>query len=311
MSLKVDIFIPLYIGDYLSDTANLDAEQHGIYLLLLMECWKKGFVTNDINSLIFLCKLGSKNEKNRKKILHILNLFFYKNENQNYQNKRIDKELTKARENKKKQRLRTEKATKIRLEKHQKEQRNVERNVERNVDVTSDVTFTTSTSTSTLTESNNLFKNKLLDYPPNPPKQNQTTWRDKFNDNNLKNNPQKTKNENPKPTGWHKNRNHPDYFSNLGRAMRVKDMVLLEMGAEKLNIDKSSINIQSTKDIEQWLDLYNLPMEFMQAYTDGTADFYDAIENKSHSKPVYSWNYFKSDFLNCMDKFLERKNQNA
>ena len=57
----IDIWMPLYIGDYLSSTMALSTEQHGAYLLLIMHYWKSGGVMkNDYKMLSQITQLSKK-----------------------------------------------------------------------------------------------------------------------------------------------------------------------------------------------------------------------------------------------------------
>jgi len=133
MKVSPDIWMPFYIGDYLSDTMHLSLEEHGAYMLTIMHYWKnKGAIPKSHLKNLLKCSDVT---------LHVTLTFFTEKDGLLYHD-RIEAELKKASENKEKNRSRTQKATQIRLQNNQKN------NVTSNV--TSNVTFTPSPSPSSI-----------------------------------------------------------------------------------------------------------------------------------------------------------------
>lgn len=81
--------MPLYIADYLADTAHLDAAQSGAYLHLIMHYWQKGSLPADDEALRRIAKMTSAEWRRSKEII---SQFFCSG----WRHKRIDDELAKA-----------------------------------------------------------------------------------------------------------------------------------------------------------------------------------------------------------------------
>ena len=73
--MKVDKFMPLYIGEYLQHTQHLNTEQHGAYLMLIMHAWTSGdgSLPNDDIQLAVIARLSiSAWRKHRDVIMPLL-----------------------------------------------------------------------------------------------------------------------------------------------------------------------------------------------------------------------------------------------
>lgn len=106
MSAKQDIWMPLYIADYLADTTRLNTEQHGAYLLLIMDYWRNGAPPNDDEVLANITRLSLQQWRKHKATL--LKLFVINDGLLTH--KRIEDELLKASENAEKYAERAKKA---------------------------------------------------------------------------------------------------------------------------------------------------------------------------------------------------------
>lgn len=105
MSKEASAWMPFYIGDYLGDTQRLTTEQHGAYLLLILDYWRNGPAPDDDAVLQQITKLDSKGWKRCRPAISRL----FKIVDGEWKHKRIDAELVKAKANAER---RSEKASK-------------------------------------------------------------------------------------------------------------------------------------------------------------------------------------------------------
>lgn len=95
---KVDIWMPLYVGDYLADTQRLTTEQHGAYLLLLMDYWRNGPPPDDDAVLATITRLSLQQWRRIRPILEP----HFQIQGGRWTHKRVERELAEALENKRK-----------------------------------------------------------------------------------------------------------------------------------------------------------------------------------------------------------------
>ena len=83
---SASVWMPLFIGDYLSDTTRLTTEQHGAYLLLIMDYWMNGPLPNDDRTLAQICRMSFDAWSNSSSILRA----FFEAKHKRLHHKRID-----------------------------------------------------------------------------------------------------------------------------------------------------------------------------------------------------------------------------
>lgn len=90
---KTDMWMPIYIGDYLADTAQLDAERSGAYLHLLMHYWRQGPLPNDMQEILPITRLQCPDAPSIAQAL--LKRYFTLNGDGHWHQKRADLEIAK------------------------------------------------------------------------------------------------------------------------------------------------------------------------------------------------------------------------
>lgn len=88
-------YMQLYVSDYLADTAHLTTEEHGAYLLLIMNYWQRGKALDNTNErLANVARLSNECWQ----IVKIALNEYFEIEGDLWHHKRIDAELDKVRE---------------------------------------------------------------------------------------------------------------------------------------------------------------------------------------------------------------------
>lgn len=117
MTDRIDIWMPLYVKDYLGATSRLTTEQHGAYMLLIMDYWLNGPLPDDDAMLAQIARLSPEQwGKHRPSIERLFSV----HEGQ-WRHRRIDREIEAARDRKKQAVERGKAGAKARWEKNNAE----------------------------------------------------------------------------------------------------------------------------------------------------------------------------------------------
>jgi uncharacterized protein YdaU (DUF1376 family) len=92
---KHNRYMPLWVGDYLIDTPDLTFEQHGVYLLLIMEYWRRGEPLPDDDAA--LARILRTNPRKWRSVRPMVERFFRIGDGV-WRHARIDTELEAARD---------------------------------------------------------------------------------------------------------------------------------------------------------------------------------------------------------------------
>jgi len=96
---KSDPWMPFYPGDYLRDTTRLSTEQHGAYLLLILDYWTSGPPPDNDRTLAHITRLDARRWKLCRKVLEP----FFSTVSGKWTHKRIEAELERSRSFREKQ----------------------------------------------------------------------------------------------------------------------------------------------------------------------------------------------------------------
>lgn len=107
---KTDVWMPLFIGDYMTATSRLTTEQHGAYLLLIMDYWKNGPLPDNDQILAQITRMRPDAWSNARGVL----AGFFKVANGQWRHSRIEKEIAEAVERKGKAKDKASKAAQAR-----------------------------------------------------------------------------------------------------------------------------------------------------------------------------------------------------